>query len=30
MLIRRSKIEVFAAVMKVVAEEREFRRSRIM
>ncbi len=30
MLIRRSKIEVFADVMKVVAEEREIRRTRIM
>ena len=29
-LIRRSKIEVFADVMKVVAEEREIRRTRIM
>lgn len=30
MMIRRSKIEVFADVMKVVAEEREIRRTRIM
>ena len=30
MLIRRSKIEVFADVMKVVASEREIRRTRIM
>jgi predicted transcriptional regulator len=30
MLIRRSKIEVFADVMKVVAEEQEIRRTRIM
>lgn len=29
-MIRRSKIEVFADVMKVVAEEREMRRTRIM
>ena len=29
-MIRRSKIEVFADVMKVVAEEREIRRTRIM
>jgi predicted transcriptional regulator len=29
-LIRRSKIEVFADVMKVVAEEREIRRTRVM
>ena len=30
MMIRRSKIEVFADVMKVVASEREIRRTRIM
>ena len=30
MLIRRSKIEVFADVMKVVASEQEIRRTRIM
>jgi predicted transcriptional regulator len=29
-MIRRSKIEVFADVMKVVAEEHEIRRTRIM
>ena len=29
-MIRRSKIEVFADVMKVVASEREIRRTRIM
>ncbi len=29
-MIRRSKIEVFADVMKVVAEEKEIRRTRIM
>jgi predicted transcriptional regulator len=29
-MIRRSKIEVFADVIKVVAEEREIRRTRIM
>lgn len=29
-MIRRSKIEVFADVMKVVAEEREIRRTHIM
>ena len=29
-MIRRSKIEVFADVMKVVAEEQEIRRTRIM
>ncbi len=30
MLIRRSKIEVFADVMKVIAEEGEMRRTRVM
>ena len=30
LMIRRSKIEVFADVMKVVASEREIRRTRIM
>ncbi|MDG6919450.1 MAG: hypothetical protein JRN62_08480 [Nitrososphaerota archaeon] len=30
MLIRRSKIEVFADVMRVIAEEREMRRTRVM